>query len=214
MPKIIGGSLVEHREQTRERILQAMVDLLDSKGYDSITLADIAAAADIGRTAMYNYYPDKESVLLDLAEHETEQYTRKLRFALAGLANPIERLAAFVRMQLAELATQHFAAASLRSALSEQGRYKMYQHVAPLTAILRDILRDAVADGYLPDADVDTLLPLVAAATSGRITADLSGQRLQDAIDAAVRFVLRGSGARLDAGDRPVRLSRRARASR
>lgn len=214
MPKIIGGSLAEHRGQTRERILQAMVDLLNTRGYDSITLADIAAAADIGRTAMYNYYPDKESVLLDLAEHETGQYVRKLRFALAGLDNPIKRLAAFVRMQLAELATQHFAAASLRSALSEQGRYKMYQHVAPLTAILRDILSDAVTEGYLPDADVDTLLPLVAAASSGRITADLAGQSLEDAIDAAVRFVLRGCGARLGTGDRPVRLPRRARAGR
>ncbi|HEY5555152.1 MAG TPA: helix-turn-helix domain-containing protein, partial [Cellulomonas sp.] len=64
MPKIIGGSLHEHREQTRRRLFAALSALMADRGFDVITLADVAAAADIGRTAVYNHFPDKESLLV------------------------------------------------------------------------------------------------------------------------------------------------------
>ncbi|MBN9374306.1 MAG: TetR family transcriptional regulator, partial [Cellulomonas sp.] len=58
MPKIIGGSLREHREQTRRRLFDALSALMADHGFDTITLADIATTAGVGRTAVYNHFED------------------------------------------------------------------------------------------------------------------------------------------------------------
>ena len=62
MPKIIGGSLEEHRERTREKIFQALDELLKEQTFEQITFSSIAGAAGVGRTAMYNHFPDRETL--------------------------------------------------------------------------------------------------------------------------------------------------------
>lgn len=208
MPKITGGSLEEHRERTRERIFAALSALMYQRGFDSISLADIASAAEIGRTAMYNYFPDKESLLLAYATHETEQYVTDLRAALAEVDNPVDGLAAYVRSQLSHVARNHLPpGTALRSLLSEQSYQHMVEHVGALELILRGILVSGVHEGYLPAGDVEALVGLVTACISGRTVAELDGTALDQAIEATVSFVLRGVGARLDADGRPVQVS-------
>lgn len=206
MPKITGSSLEDHRQRTQERIFAALEQLLHLHGYDSITLADIAARAKIGRTVMYNYYPDKQSLLLDFAGRETDDYRSRLEVALAGTDNPVEQLQLFIRMQLRQLTTQHIAPGSLRTVLTDAGHERMLEHVAPLAGILRDILMRAQGEQYLPDDDIDVLLPLVSASISGRNTVDLQGRSLDLAIEATTTFVLRGLGAQLDELGQPRRL--------
>ena len=65
MPKIIGGSLEEHRERTREKIFAALAELLETQSFESVTFSKIAAAAEVGRTAMYNHFPDRETLLVE-----------------------------------------------------------------------------------------------------------------------------------------------------
>ncbi|HEY7859728.1 MAG TPA: TetR family transcriptional regulator [Candidatus Nanopelagicales bacterium] len=206
MPKIIGGSLEEHRERMQERIFAALAALLEERGYGSITLADIAAAAGVARTAMYNYYADKETLLIAYTAHETGLYVSRLQEELATVPNPIDQLRVFVRMQLLQLVTQHVAPSSLSAALTGEGHTKMLEHVAPLRAILRAIMTDAIEQRYLPDEDLDLLLPLVTASIAGRSVADLDGELLENAIDTTSTFVLRGLGARLDSAGRPRHL--------
>lgn len=209
MPKIIGETLEEHRERVHERIFTAFQRLLGDRGYDAVTLADVAGAAGVGRTAMYNYYPDKESLLIAFTAHETGKYVQQLQAALDGVANPIERLQIFVRMQLKHLATQHFPPSSLSNVLTEPGRKKMLEHIAPLWDLLHGILTDAIEQRYLPEDDAELLLPLVTASISGRSTSDLSGKRLDHAIDTTTTYVLRGLGVRMSADGKPRRLPAR-----
>ena len=101
MPRVVGGSLVEHRKEMRRRAFDAFAQLMYEQGYDAITLADITESAGIARTSMYNYFPDKETLLLEYTEYEMEQFVGTLQDSLAGLGNPIDRLREFVRAQLA-----------------------------------------------------------------------------------------------------------------
>lgn len=208
MPKIIGQTLEEHRERVHERILSAFHRLLGERGYDAVTLADVAGAAGVGRTAMYNYHHDKESLLIAYTADETGKYLAQLEAALEGVTNPVERLQVFVRMQLKHLATQHLAPGSLTNVLTEPGRRKMLEHIAPLWDLLRGILTDAVEQRYLPQEDVELLLPLVTASISGRSTSDLSGPRLDHAIETTTGYVLRGLGVRLTPEGKPRRQPR------
>lgn len=207
MPKIIGGSLEEHRERMQERIFAAFSGLLAQRGYDALTLADIAAAAGVARTAMYNYYPDKQALLIAYTAHETGLYVARLQDELAAVPNPIDQLRVFVRMQLLQLVTQHIAPSSLSTVLTGEGHSKMLEHVAPLLSILRTIMTDAIEQRYLPDQDLDLALPLVTASIAGRSMVGLTGEELENAIEATSTYVLRGLGARIDATGRPRRLT-------
>jgi AcrR family transcriptional regulator len=59
-----AGSLRDRkRERTRRAIVQAATELFEQRGYDETTIADIAAAADIGARTFFSYFASKEEVL-------------------------------------------------------------------------------------------------------------------------------------------------------
>lgn len=51
------------RERTRAAIVAAGLDLIERVGYDETTVADIAAAADIGTRTFFSYFASKEELL-------------------------------------------------------------------------------------------------------------------------------------------------------
>jgi len=51
------------RARTRQAIVDAAVDLFDRNGYEGTTVADIAAAAEIGTRTFFSYFASKEEVL-------------------------------------------------------------------------------------------------------------------------------------------------------
>ena len=66
MPKISAGSLEEHRAETTDRLLDAWSSLVREKGYDGVTLAEVAAHVGLARTAIYNYFPDRDALVTAL----------------------------------------------------------------------------------------------------------------------------------------------------
>lgn len=51
------------RDRTRRALIDAAVDLFERHGYDGATIADIAAAADIGTRTFFSYFASKEELL-------------------------------------------------------------------------------------------------------------------------------------------------------
>lgn len=59
-----GGSLRDRkRARTRQALVDAATDLFERNGYDATTIADIAAAAEIGTRTFFSYFPTKEDLL-------------------------------------------------------------------------------------------------------------------------------------------------------
>ena len=194
MPRIIGGSLREHRAQTRRKLFAALDSLMTERGFDAITLADIAAAAGIGRTAVYNHFPDKEEILLAFIGHETQLYVQSLERALAGVDDPIAQLRTYVRQRMGLTKVSHLAASpDLRAMLSRQTQHRLREHVVAVEEILRRILTSGIESGSFPAQSIDTTVPLVHACLSGRGIPD--GPDRERAIDATEAFVLRAVGA-------------------
>lgn len=195
MPKIIGGSLHEHREQTRSKLFAALAALMAERGFDAITLAEIAQAAGVGRTAVYNHFPDKEALLLGFITHETEQYTATLQRSLDDIDDPVEQLRTYVRQQANLTRVYHVAPGpELRSVLSRGAQQRVREHVVVVEQILRRILAAGIESGVFPDQDVDTIVPLVNACLSGRGVPDRGPER-DRAVEQTETFVLRAVGA-------------------
>jgi AcrR family transcriptional regulator len=51
------------RQQIRERIVEAAYALFDERGFDTVTVDEIAARAEVGRTTFFRYFGDKQEVL-------------------------------------------------------------------------------------------------------------------------------------------------------
>jgi AcrR family transcriptional regulator len=59
-------SRVDRRvRRTRRALRQALLDLMDEKGYDEVTVEEITSRADIGRTTFYLHYRAKQDLLLE-----------------------------------------------------------------------------------------------------------------------------------------------------
>ena len=195
MPKIIGGSLHEHRAQTRQKLFAALSNLMMDRGFDAISLADIAAAAGVGRTAVYNHFPDKESLLLGFITHETEQYVGTLERALEGVDDPVEQLRTYIRQQAQLKRVFHLAPGpDLRTVLSRGTQQRLREHAVIVEDTLRRILTAGIACGEFPDQDLGTTVQLVNACLSGRLIPEDPAQR-ERAIEATEAFVLRAVGA-------------------
>jgi AcrR family transcriptional regulator len=204
MPRVRGGSLEAHRREARTRVFDAFSRLLYERGYDAITLADIAEAAGMARTSMYNYYPSKEALLVAYTDDEMARFVDELRVELHRASDPTERLRVFVRRQLEYFATHHLPPGSaLRDVLSDDAFRRIYEHARTLDEILREILSSGAADGSFDRAtagDPETV-PLVIACLSGRRTGTGANGDLDESIEATARFVLRAVGGPDDGGD-------------
>jgi AcrR family transcriptional regulator len=65
------------RERKKQRMYQAVSDiaigLFLDKGFDEVSVAEVAAAAEISKPTLFRYFPAKEDlVLYRFADHETE----------------------------------------------------------------------------------------------------------------------------------------------
>lgn len=198
MPRSATRTLAAHRHEMRGRVFDSFSQLLYERGYDALTLADIAKTAGMARTAIYNYFPDKETLLLAFTDHEMDSVFSDLRIELYRVDDPIDRLRVYVRSQLRYFAGNHLPPGpTLRSVLSADGYAVMHRHAATLELILSTILGEAAADGRIPRDvadDRETVALINACLTSGRVR-DLEGEDLESAITSTESFILRSVGA-------------------
>lgn len=58
------------KEATRERLLQVALDLFVERGFDSVSVEDVAEVAEVSKTTFYRYFETKEDLLFGRAsEH-------------------------------------------------------------------------------------------------------------------------------------------------
>lgn len=63
---------------TKEKIIDAALELLCSKGYYNTTTNEIAKAADVSIGSLYSYFKDKNSVFMEILERYNERLMKAL----------------------------------------------------------------------------------------------------------------------------------------
>ena len=59
---------------TKEKIFHVSLDLFSQKGYDSVSIREIADEVGIKKSSSYSHYPSKESILMDIFDYFTDQF--------------------------------------------------------------------------------------------------------------------------------------------
>ncbi|WP_230423334.1 TetR/AcrR family transcriptional regulator [Streptomyces radicis] len=80
------------REQSRERILAAALEVFAAKGYHKATISDITAKAGVSRGLITYYFPGKQDLVTELLD----RYLEGVAGILDVSGTPDERLAAII----------------------------------------------------------------------------------------------------------------------
>lgn len=95
MPKLVDA------DAQRGQILAAARAVFAERGLKGTGLAHVAEAAGMGRSSLYHYYPEKDSLIRDLLRELLAEEESLFRGALAGDGSPRQRIERFLRRQLA-----------------------------------------------------------------------------------------------------------------
>jgi AcrR family transcriptional regulator len=144
------------REDTRQRLYEAAVELIAEQGFSATTVDDIALRAKVAKGTVYYNFASKTALFEELLRHGIGLLTAEFRAAVDGLP-PREAVAALVRAQL-EYIRRYRAFAQLL--LSEMWRTnREWQQTLVLLReqaieVIAETVQAGVDSGDLP-ADLD-----------------------------------------------------------
>lgn len=98
---IPGDRRTRKRLATRQAISDAATRLFFERGYDRVTVDEIAEAADVGRMTVFNHFPRKEDIFFDLDDLGREELVAALSNRPAGMS-PVEAVDGFVHEAVVE----------------------------------------------------------------------------------------------------------------
>lgn len=118
----------ERSRQTVAAILTAAAQVLERRGYASATTDAIAERAGVSVGSVYQYFPNKDAILVTLAERHMEEASRLLRGMLDRDRGESLDLAVLTRRYVDAMLALHQSEPNLHRVLFEE---------APLPASLR-----------------------------------------------------------------------------
>jgi AcrR family transcriptional regulator len=79
-------------QRTRKLLSTALMELIVERGYDSITIQDIADRADVNRSTFYLHYQDKEELLYDTVRDMIGEVLERMKVRATTRKHEDERI--------------------------------------------------------------------------------------------------------------------------
>lgn len=159
------STLPPESASTADRLRQAAVELFAERGYQGCSMSDLAERVGIAKASLYNYYPSKEELLLDLvrrsldtwaaATHsrlaEEGPFEHRLRRYLEGVVEILHRAPhAVIVLRLASSTLPETMGGRVHRLLEENRTREL--------AEVRAMIERAIAAGEVEAENVDDLL--------------------------------------------------------
>lgn len=162
------------QEDTKQLILKKALELFSERGYDSVSVGEIASAVGIKAPSLYNHYKSKEAIFQAIVRATAERYekgTDKIDIHVENVSRDIPSFKKIAPESLIEKVRQIFLY-SLRDETVRRFRKmmtieqfrsaelaKLYseRYVDRMVAYHADIFRSLIAAGEIADEDPITL---------------------------------------------------------
>jgi AcrR family transcriptional regulator len=135
------------QRQARERIVEAAYALFAERGFDAVTVGDIAERAQVGRTTFFRYFGDKQEVLFADEQHHADQLTAAVAAdgaPIVGLHAAIERIRGVVVAIAEQIVANpdrfrvHERLMASHPELRDRMRRKLDRYTEQMTELLRE----------------------------------------------------------------------------
>jgi AcrR family transcriptional regulator len=145
------------RKSKRADILRCFTELVAARGYDEVSIRDVAESLEISKGTVLHHFRSKEAILEQINNDYMRRRLAEARDYLPGLDDPIDELQAFIcQLMLAQqddrASTVAFSREILRAA-DEPAMAEVRRLREEFSAILVDILKRGVAAGAFATAN-------------------------------------------------------------
>lgn len=159
-----------HRERQRRRILDSAWKLLDERGIDRVTMAEITAASGVQPSTMYQYFSNKDDIVWAILGELIRESSGRAKQALEGAPNALARLTALLEFMADELVNHQIKVRFMAQFDAIYARDWPAERLITLESqinpegfqVFTDLIRDGIADGSLRrDLDPDLTMHAV-----------------------------------------------------
>jgi AcrR family transcriptional regulator len=180
MAKKSDSERIQTVQARRSGIQEAAAKLFAEKGYHGTTTREIAEAAGVAEGTIYNYFANKEDLLVSMLNYLSIEQQRGSEIASALNLPLREALRAMFRTTVSEAKQNMAMAATVYSeALVNPTLRERYvqQRVEPLAALLEQHLRAHIDHGEAREVNVSLVVRIALAAQMGLAMLLLLGDR-------------------------------------
>ena len=154
-----------YRKNTREKLLEAAVDLFSVKGFDGTTVDEIAGTIGIKGPTIYKYFKGKEALLVGIAEKADAEYEsgKLMKIRSSSAIDSGEALKAYTMNHIMFTMENEHIKKIRRLFTIEQFKDERFARTATLHQITNietlysGIFKDMMKRGLMNDGDNDML---------------------------------------------------------
>lgn len=158
MKRIIEKKQALSEQAVREAISQAVLEVLRTQGLEKLTMQRVAAQANIATGTLYNYFKDKDALLVYAAERLFAKIRELMRKSMEERIDPRLKLEQMIRLVFTFFNENQFYFQFLDRAevYSKIQRSVKEDHVLQVRAIFSAVLREGIEKGVFRKVDVET----------------------------------------------------------
>lgn len=162
------------QEDTKQKILDKALELFSVKGYDAVSVGEIAKAVGIKAPSLYNHFPSKQAIFEEIVEATAAQYekdTDSIDIHVQNVKADVSEFMEITEQELFEKVQWIFSYSIHNATISrfrrmmtiEQFRSpelaKLYstRYVDRVVAYHAEIFRNLIAAGIIAEQDPDVL---------------------------------------------------------
>ena len=156
--------------KTRDKFIEVARQLFARKGVENTTMNDIASASDKGRRTIYTYFKSKRDIFNAVIESETDQLLNKLCHIVARPVPPDIKLVEYIECRFEAMKEIVSRNGSLRAGFFRDVRKVDRARkiiTRKETALLRDILREGVEQGFFEIPKINNTAVIMTQAIHG-----------------------------------------------
>lgn len=194
MPK--GTPLTdEELNRRRDEIAQSAISVLLEKGFQETSVREIADAAGIGKSTLYDYFKTKEDILIFVTEKEVALLTRRAQEIAQKPEGVKERLRQVMQMHLDYLMQNKEFYLKLtvelqRLSLESQRRIQVKRYA--YQDLLRDLIAQGVREGVFRTVEPMLAARILFAALMPIVFTSRPSGKPQEMMEEAFEILLRG----------------------
>ena len=135
-------------QQCRVRILKASRQLFRAKGFEQTTMEDVALHAEVSKATLYNYFTNKDSLLLGIAEAALDEIRQLVAEELQDEQSAVQKLRRVMQTFVLDSA-RYLALCRKITYLNSFEGSELYRTRLEMLEILRALVLEGQAQGTL-----------------------------------------------------------------
>jgi AcrR family transcriptional regulator len=153
--KILQKKQAFTEQLVRDAVYAAVLQVLTEYGLEKLTVQRVAAAANIGTGTVYNYFKDKDALLVYAAIRLFEQVRILQSEAINSVLSPLGKLQAFLKTTFTffEKNVAYFRFLEQAQIFQKMGRADIQSHIERITRMLAEIITEGMNRGDFKTVD-------------------------------------------------------------